>query len=127
MQSEMIGALVPAGGHYSSCIRAGDFVFTAGTVPRDKDRKIVGATIEEQTAATLENIRVILASAGATLDQVVKATVHLADLSMAPRFDRVYAQYFPNRKPVRTTVGSVLNEVLIEIDVVAYVGEQPLF
>lgn len=110
------------GGHYSSNIRAGDFVFVAGQTPRDAGRRIVGATIEEQTEATMENLRAVLAHAGATLGQVVKATVHLADLADAPRFDATYAKYFPNNPPVRTAVGSVLNGVMVEIDVVAFVG-----
>ncbi|HVE22085.1 MAG TPA: RidA family protein [Acidocella sp.] len=110
------------GGHYSPSIRAGDFVFVAGQTPRDAERRVVGATIEEQTAATIENLRVVLEEAGATLSQVVKATVHLANLSDAPRFDATYAGYFPDNPPVRTTVGSVLNGVLVEIDVIAFVG-----
>jgi 2-iminobutanoate/2-iminopropanoate deaminase len=110
------------GGHYSPSVRAGDFVFVAGQVPRDAERRVVGVTIEEQTAATIENLRAVLEEAGATLSQVVKATVHLADLSDAPRFDATYARYFPDHPPVRTTVGSVLNGVLVEIDVIAFVG-----
>jgi 2-iminobutanoate/2-iminopropanoate deaminase len=110
------------GGHYSPSLRAGDFVFVAGQTPRDAERRIVGTTIEEQTAATIENLRAVLADVGARLEQVVQATVHLADLRDAPRFDATYAAYFPDNPPVRTTVGSVLNGVLVEIDVIAYVG-----
>jgi len=111
------------GGHYSLGMRAGDFVFTAGQVPRDHNRNVIGVTIEEQTAATLENIKRILSRFGASLDQVVKATVHLSDLVHAPGFNATYARYFPNRKPVRTVVGSQLNGVLVEIDVVAFLGK----
>lgn len=110
------------GGHYSPSLRAGDFVFVAGQTPRDAERRIIGTTIEEQTAATIETLRAVLADAGARLEQVVKATVHLADLRDAPRFNATYAAYFPENPPVRTTVGSVLNGVLVEIDVIAYVG-----
>ena len=111
------------GGHYSLGMRAGDFVFTAGQVPRDHSRNVIGATIEEQTAAALDNIKRILSRFGASLDQVVKATVHLSDLAHAPGFNTTYAGYFPNRKPVRTVVGSDLNGVLVEIDVVAFLGK----
>jgi reactive intermediate/imine deaminase len=114
--------LPATGGHYSMGLRAGDFVFTAGLTPRDKNRNVVGATIEEQTAATLENLKRVLSRFGATLDHVVKATVHLADLANAARFNAAYSRYFPNRKPVRTVVGSQLNGVLVEIDVVAFLG-----
>jgi reactive intermediate/imine deaminase len=111
------------GGHYSLGMRAGDFVFTAGQVPRDHNRNVVGATIEEQTAATIENLRRVLSRFGATLDQVVKVTVHLSDLAHAPGFNSAYTRYFQNRKPVRTVVGSRLNGVLVEIDVVAFLGK----
>lgn len=114
---------VPPGGHYSPSIRAGDFVYVAGQTPRDSERRIIGTTIEAQTAATMENIRIVLERAGATLEQVVKITVYLADLADAAKFNSVYATYFTGRKPVRTTVGVQLNEVLIEIDAVAYTGE----
>jgi 2-iminobutanoate/2-iminopropanoate deaminase len=111
------------GGHYSLGMRAGDFVFTAGHTPRDHNRNVIGTTIEEQTAATLENIKRVLSRFGATFDQVVKATVHLSDLADASGFNATYARYFPNRKPVRTVVGSQLNGVLVEIDVVAFLGK----
>ncbi len=111
-----------AGGHYSHGLRAGDFIYTAGQVPRDSKRNVIGTTIEEQTAATLENVGRVLKSFGATFDHVVKATVHLSDVANAPRFNAVYARYFPNNKPVRTLTGSQLNGVLVEVDVVAYLG-----
>jgi 2-iminobutanoate/2-iminopropanoate deaminase len=114
--------VVSTGGHYSPGIRAGDFVFVAGQTPRDADRKVIGATIEEQTAATMENVKAVLAASGASLDDVVKATVHLQNLDDAQLFNAAYARYFPNRRPVRTTVGSALNGILIEIDVIAFVG-----
>jgi 2-iminobutanoate/2-iminopropanoate deaminase len=55
---------------------------------------------------------------------VVKATVHLSDLSLFQRYNTVYATYFPDPKPVRTTVGSQLLGFLVEIDVIAYVGDR---
>lgn len=114
------------GGPYSQGLRAGDFIYTAGQVPIDPATgKLAGESIEEQTAQVLENLRLILEAAGASLAEVVKTTVHLSDLSLSARFNPVYAQYFPDPKPVRTTVGSQLSAgVLVEIDVVAYVGEQ---
>ena len=57
------------------------------------------------------------------MSQVVKSTVHLSDLTLFQRYNAVYETYFPDPKPVRTTVGSqLLNNMLIEIDVVAYLG-----
>jgi 2-iminobutanoate/2-iminopropanoate deaminase len=112
----------PAGA-YSQGIRAGDFVFVSGQGPLDPATgQIVGDTIEEQTERTLENVKAILEAGGGTLADVVKATVHLSDLSLFPRYNEVYARYFPDPKPARTTVGSALLGIMVEIDVIAYVG-----
>ena len=112
------------GGAYSQALRVGDFVYLAGQGGKNSETGILGETIEEQTTQTLENIKAVLAAAGADMSQVVKSTVHLSDLSLFQRYNAVYETYFPDPKPVRTTVGSqLLNNMLVEIDVVAYVGE----
>ena len=117
-------APAPAGA-YSPGLRVGDFVFVAGQGPLDPATgEIVGDTIEEQTARTLENVKAILEAAGATMADVVKATVHLSDLSLFQRYNAVYTTYFPEPKPVRTTVGSQLLGIMVEIDVIAYVGDR---
>lgn len=114
----------PPGGAYSPVLRAGDFVFVAGQGPIEPGTgKVVGTTIEEQTERVLENIKLLLEAAGASMADVVKATVHLSDLNLFPRYNTVYARYFPDPKPVRTTVGSQLLDIMVEIDVIAYVGE----
>jgi 2-iminobutanoate/2-iminopropanoate deaminase len=114
----------PPGGAYSQGLIAGDFLFTAGQVPADPEtRELIGGTIEEQTARVLENIKAILEAAGATMADVVKTTVHLSDIGLFPGFNAVYEQYFPDPKPARTTVGSQLSGFLVEIDAVAYLGD----
>jgi 2-iminobutanoate/2-iminopropanoate deaminase len=111
-------------GAYSQGLRAGDFIFVSGQGPIDPETgKIVGETIEEQTARTLENIKAILEAGGATMADVVKVTAHLTDLSNFAAYNKVYATYFPDPKPVRTTVGSQLLGMLVEIDAIAYVGK----
>ena len=115
----------PPGGAYSPGLRAGDFVFVSGQGPLDPATgQIVGETIEEQTARTLENVKLILEAAGATMADVVKATVILSDMSLFPRYNAVYASYFPDPKPARTTSASDLLGRLVEIDVIAYVGDK---
>ena len=114
----------PPGGAYSQGLRVGDFVYVSGQGPVDPaSGKVVGETIEEQTAQALDNVEAILEAAGATMAHVVKSTVHLSDLSLFPAYNEVYGRYFPDPKPVRTTVGSQLHGFMVEIDVIAYLGE----
>lgn len=111
-------------GAYSQGLRAGDFVFVSGQGPLDpKTGKVVGASIEEQTTRVLENIKAILEAGGASMADVVKVSAHLSDMSLFERYNRVYAGYFPDPKPTRTTVGSQLPGILVEIDAIAYVGK----
>ena len=119
----MMKDFLPGGGHYSAGRRIGNLVFTAGQVPRDAERAVIGATIEEQTEATLRNVEQVLSSFGASMQDIVKATVHLQSLTDVPGFNAAYAKFFPDVKPVRTVVGSALNGVLVEIDVVAALPE----
>ena len=111
-------------GPYSQGLHAGDFIFVSGQGPLDPQTgSVVGETIEEQTARVLENIKGILEAGGASMADVVKSTVHLSDLAMFKRFNAVYETFFPDPKPTRTTVGSQLPGILVEIDVIAYVGD----
>lgn len=111
-------------GAYSQGLRVGDFIFVSGQGPLDPvTGKIVGATVEEQTARVLENIKAILEAGGATLADVVKVSAHLSDLSLFEKYNKIYASYFPDPKPTRTTVGSQLMGILVEIDAIAYVGK----
>ena len=112
-------------GAYSQGLRAGDFVFVSGQGPLDpKTGKVVGDNIEEQTARVLENIKAILEAGGAGMADVVKVSAHLTDMSLFERYNRVYASYFPDPKPTRTTVGSQLPGILVEIDAIAYVSRR---
>ncbi|MGP0021656.1 MAG: RidA family protein [Candidatus Sulfotelmatobacter sp.] len=114
----------PPQGAYSQGWRAGDFIFVTGTGPIDPvTSKLSGDTIEQQTELTLDNISAILEADGASLSDVVKATVHLSDTSLFARYNAVYARRFSKPYPVRTTVGSDLGHspgMLIEIDCIAY-------
>jgi reactive intermediate/imine deaminase len=113
----------PPLGAYSQGFRAGDFIFVSGTGPIGPVGRVHGETIEEQTALVIDNLEAVLRAAGAGLADCVKSTVHLLDTSEFPRFNSVYAERFPEPRPVRTTVGSDLNQVpgmRVEIDVIAY-------
>lgn len=109
----------PAGA-YSQGIVAGGFLYTAGFGPQDP---ATGALVEggvgEQTAQVMRNVAAVLAEQGLGFGDVVKSTVHLADLGDFAEFNRVYESFLERPYPVRTTVGSTLNGILVEIDVVA--------
>jgi 2-iminobutanoate/2-iminopropanoate deaminase len=111
----------PPQGAYSQGWRAGDFIFVTGTGPIDaQTNQIVGDTIEQQTEKTIENLSAILEADGASLADVVKVTVHLSDTSLFARYNAVYARRFSRPYPVRTTVGSAIQSLMIEIDCIAY-------
>jgi len=114
-------------GPYSQGLRAGDFIFVSGQGPLDPETgQIVGDNIEEQTARVLENIKSILEAGGATMADVVKANAYLNDMTLFDRYNKVYITYFPDPKPARTTVGTQLplKGILVEIEVIAYVGKE---
>ena len=108
-------------GAYSDGVIAGGFVFVSGQASVDfKTSKFVLGTIEEETQRTLDNIKAILSAAGASLDDVVKCTVHLKDIAEFDRFNAVYGTYFTGVRPSRTTVQSVMAEgIRVEIDCIA--------
>ena len=105
-------------GAYSDGVIVDGFLFVSGQAATDfKTSKFILGTIEEETQRTLQNIKAIVEAAGASMEDVVKCTVHLADINEFDRYNKVYAEYFPGIKPARTTVQSVLAEGLhVEID-----------
>ena len=109
-------------GHYSQAVRAGDFVYVSGQGPVDAQGQLVPGDIKEQTRLVLNNIRVILEAAGATLQDVVKCGVFLNDIGDFAAMNDVYREVFGPNPPARTTVGATLPKILVEIDAVAYTG-----
>jgi reactive intermediate/imine deaminase len=106
-------------GPYSHVAVAGGLVFTAGFGPQDPQTNAVPEGIEAQTEAVIRNVERALAEVGCDLSHVLKATVHLASLADFAAYNKVYERLFPAPYPVRTTVGSELSGILVEIDVVA--------
>lgn len=115
-------APAPAG-PYSQGIVAHGFLYTAGQTPHHPvTDAVVGETIEEQTHQAMRNLRAVLGAYGVEMSQIVKATVHLSDPSRDfDGFNAVYRTYVSSPFPARTTVGSGLEDFLVEIDVVAAV------
>ena len=110
-------------GAYSPAVEADGWVFVSGQGPLDiKSGAVVNGSIEEQTKLVLSHIERILRNAGCGLKDVVKSTVHLADIGDFSRFNAAYREAFKDALPLpaRTTVQSVLwGGMKIEIDVVA--------
>lgn len=110
-------------GPYSQGVMANGFFYTAGFGPQDPATGALSDSVAEQTRQVLRNISAVLAEQGLTLDDCVKTTVHLADLADFDEFNGAYREFFTEPFPVRTTVGSQLANILVEIDVVAAVPE----
>lgn len=109
-------------GCYSQGIAVGELVFVSGQGPIDPATARSHDDVVSQTHQAIRNVEAILAAAGCTLDDVVKVTAHLARVEDFAAFNRVYAEYFRQPFPVRTTVGSALIDGLVEIDAVAVRG-----
>lgn len=108
------------GGAYSHGVVANGFLYTCGMGPANPvTNKVEAEGIEEQTRQVLRNLQAILAEKGASLDQVVKVTTHLQDVARDfAAYNKVYQEFFTAPFPVRTTVGSDLANILVEIDFV---------
>jgi len=106
----------------SKAVRAGDFVFLSGQLALDGSGKLAGDDIATQTEQCIVNIRDNLELAGCDLSHVIKATVWLVDTDDFAGFNAVYARYFGDNPPTRSTVCSALmmRDARIEIEVVAY-------
>jgi 2-iminobutanoate/2-iminopropanoate deaminase len=110
----------------SPAAKFGNLVFVAGQTGRHPATGEVGRDIREQTRNTLERIKVILAAAGTSLDNVLSAMTHLTRREDLAAYNEEYAKYFPMDKPARTTVTvASLNspELLIEITVIACIPD----
>jgi 2-iminobutanoate/2-iminopropanoate deaminase len=113
-------------GPYSQAVKLGNLVFVSGQVAVDpKTSSPVTGDIKEQTKRVLENVKGILESAGLALDNVVKTTVFLRRMADFSKMNDVYASYFKNKPPARTTVqaGDLPVGFDIEIEAIAAVGD----
>jgi len=113
-------------GPYSLGVVCDGWLFIGGQTPLDhRTGQIVGQTIEEQTRATLANLDKILQAAGCTKNDVVKCACHLADMGDFPAFSKTYGEYFNSGVlPVRMTVQSGMDKILVEIDAIARVPKK---
>jgi len=125
----MIERIHPAGapaprGPYSPAVRAGDTIYVSGQIPVDPvTGKVMSGDVQVETRQVLTNIRNILAGCGASLADVVRCAVYLTDVADFQAMNEVYAEFFGDAKPARTTIvvaALPLPGAKVEIDAIAY-------
>ena len=116
-------------GAYSAAVEVDGWIYVSGLGPVDpKTAQAVRGSIEDETRHVLAQLDRILQAAGCTRNEIVKCTVHLADIEDFDRFNAVYREFFKDISvlPARTTVQSVLwNQIKVEIDCVAKKASWP--
>jgi 2-iminobutanoate/2-iminopropanoate deaminase len=109
-------------GPYSQGIKAHGFVYTSGQIPLDPATgNLVGGSFEDQVHRVFRNLQAILTAADTDFSRVVKATVYVTDLGNFGALNSIYASYFGDHKPARTTVevSALPKDATVEIDLIA--------
>jgi len=112
-------------GPYSQAVRAENMVYTAGQIGFDPaTMELVSGGIETETRQVLNNLKAVLEAAGSGLEYVIKTTVFLRDMGDFPKMNAIYAEYFPENPPARSTVAvkTLPKDVALEIEAVALVA-----
>lgn len=114
-------------GPYCHAVRTGDLLFASGQIPLTLSGEVVAGGIAAQTECVFDHIEAILAAAGATLADIVKATVFLKNFDDFPAMNAVYAQRLGGHKPARSTVevARLPKDVQVEIEVIAALSATP--
>ena len=110
-------------GPYSQAIRSGDFLYTSGQISLDPETmKMITGDIEVETEKVLKNIETILKADGLDLNNIIKTTVYLTDLSEFTRMNQVYEKFFSETKPARACVQvtALPKGAKVEIDAIAH-------
>ncbi len=113
-------------GPYSQAIVANGFVFAAGQVGTDPKTGVLAFGIEAQLEQTLKNIAAVLKASGSSMENVVKATVFLADINDFAKMNEIYGKHFKAPFPARSTVqvARLPRDAKVEIEVVAIVSRK---
>ena len=109
-------------GPYSQGIKVHGFVYTSGQIPLDPATgELVGGPFEDQVHRVFRNLQAILTAAGTDFSRVIKATVYVTDLKNFGTLNSIYASYFGDHKPARTTVEvpALPKGATVEIDMIA--------
>lgn len=110
-------------GPYSQAVEQGPFLFCSGQIPLDaKTGQVVTGPVGEQAAKVMENISAVLRAGGCDFHDIVKTTIFLTDMNDFAAVNEVYAKFFPNDPPARSTVAvaGLPKGVKVEIEVTAF-------
>lgn len=110
-------------GPYSQAVKIGNFIFLSGQIPIDpKTGELVNGDIKAQFELVIENIKNILSEAGASLHDIVKATLFLKDIKEFSEINTIYGRYFDSEPPARSTVevSNLPKGAKFELEVIAY-------
>lgn len=106
---------------FHPAVRAGDYIFVSGQVPKDENNNMISGTIEEETLATLKTIERIIAAEGATLADVVRITTYLEDTRDFGRYNKAFQEGIGTAVLARTTVEArAVIDTKIEMDAIVY-------
>jgi 2-iminobutanoate/2-iminopropanoate deaminase len=110
-------------GPYSHSVLAGNLLFVSGQLPIDPANGEMPQDVQQQTKQSLENCKAILEEAGATLNDVVKATIFIKDMNQFGKINEVYSEYFNEHKPARACVevARLPKDALVEIEMIVFV------
>jgi 2-iminobutanoate/2-iminopropanoate deaminase len=111
-------------GPYSQAIQVGNLLFTSGQIPLNLEGQVVEGGIEPQTRQVFANLQAVLAEAGCTFNDVVKATVFMKDMNDFAAMNSIYGEVFGDHKPARSAVevARLPRDVFVEIEVIAQVS-----
>ena len=108
-------------GPYSQAVKMGNLVFTSGQIPLGLDGQLIQGGIREQTIQVFKNLEAVLHASGMTLNDVLKTTVYIKDMNQFTQVNEIYASFFGEHKPARSTVevARLPKDVLVEMDMIA--------
>jgi len=113
-------------GPYSQAVCVNGWLFISGQIPIDPATgEFVKGDFKAQVERVLENIKAIVEAAGGTLDNIVKVTVFLKDMTKFAEFNEVYSRYFPSNPPARSAIGvaALPRGAEVEVEAIAYIGQ----
>ncbi len=116
----------PPVGPYSPAVAANGFLFVSGQIPLNPTTgNLVAGSFEAQARQSLENLKSVIEAGGSSLEDTVKVTIYLADLTKFEELNAIYSEYFSESKPARATVevSRLPKDVAVEMDAIALIQE----